>query len=76
MNCFLFRKKNKVYFLNSFKKGIDPLVNKIVSRGKKWKKMFHVLHKVDMCACYAKQKINLAYPNIFNFCMEIIIKIS
>ena len=31
--------------------------------GKKWKKMFHALHKVDMCACYAKQKINLACPN-------------
>ena len=25
--------------------------------------MFDVLHKVDMYACYAKQKINLAYPN-------------
>ena len=24
--------------------------------------MFHALHKVDMGACYAKQKINLAYP--------------
>ena len=22
--------------------------------------MFHVLHKVDMCTCYAKQKISLA----------------
>ena len=24
--------------------------------------MFHALHKVDMHACYAKQKINLACP--------------
>ena len=32
------------------KKGIDPEVNKIVSCGKNWKKMFHALHKVDMRA--------------------------
>ena len=25
--------------------------------------MFHALHNVDMRACYAKQKINLACPN-------------
>ena len=25
--------------------------------------MFHVLHRVDMCTYYAKQKINLACPN-------------
>ena len=25
--------------------------------------MFHALHRVDMCTCYAKQKINLACPN-------------
>ena len=25
--------------------------------------MFHVLHRVDMCTYYAKQKINLASPN-------------
>ena len=31
---------------------------------KKWKKMFHALHKVDMRACYAKEKINLAYPKL------------
>ena len=43
--------------------GIDPGVNKKVSCGKKWEKMFHALHKVDMRACYAKQKINLACPN-------------
>ena len=30
------------------KKGIDPELNKIVSCGKKWGKMFHELHKVDM----------------------------
>ena len=24
--------------------------------------MFHALHKVDMHVCYAKQKINSAYP--------------
>ena len=29
---------------------------------KKVEKMFHALHKVDLRACYAKQKINLAYP--------------
>ena len=40
----------------------DPEVNKIVSCIKKWKKKFHALHKVDMHACYAKQKINLACP--------------
>ena len=45
------------------KKGIDPEVNEIVSCGKKWEKMFHALHKVDMRACYAKQRINLACPN-------------
>ena len=28
---------------------------------KKVEKMLHVLYKVDMCACYAKQKINLAW---------------
>ena len=44
------------------KKGIDPEVNKIVSCGKKCKKMFHALHKVDMRACYAKQKVILARP--------------
>ena len=27
------------------KEGIDPEVNKIVSMQKKWKKMFHTLHK-------------------------------
>ena len=43
-------------------KGIDPEVNKIASCGKKWKKMFHALHNVEMCTCYAKQKINLPYP--------------
>ena len=42
------------------KKGIDPELNKTVSCGRKWKKMFHALHKVEMCLCYAKQKINLA----------------
>ena len=26
--------------------------------------MFHALHKVDMRACNAKQKINLACPNV------------
>ena len=26
--------------------------------------MFHALHKVDMRACYAKQKINLDCPNM------------
>ena len=31
---------------------------------KKVKKMFHVLHKVDRQACYAKQKINLAWPYV------------
>ena len=36
------------------KKEIDPEVHKIVSCGKKWKKMFHALHKVQMRACYAK----------------------
>ena len=41
----------------------DREVNKIVSCGKKWKKMFYVLHKVDMRACYAKQKINLVCLN-------------
>ena len=30
---------------------------------KKWKNFFHVLHKVDIGACYAKQKINLACPD-------------
>ena len=44
------------------KEGIDPEVNKIVSYGQKWEKMFHALHKVDMRTCYAKQKINLACP--------------
>ena len=39
-------------------------MNKIVLCGKKWKKMFHVLHRVDMRACYAKQKINLACPKL------------
>ena len=36
---------------------------------KKVEKMFHALHKVDMRACYAKQKISLAYPNkkLFHF---------
>ena len=29
---------------------------------KKSKNMFHALHKVDVDACYAKQKINLACP--------------
>ena len=29
---------------------------------KKVEKMFHALHKVDMNACYALQKINLACP--------------
>ena len=43
------------------KKGIDSEVNKVVSCRKKWEKMFHVQHKADMCMCYAKQKINLAY---------------
>ena len=33
---------------------------------KKVEKMFHALHKVDMRACYAKQKVNLAYPNPLN----------
>ena len=40
----------------------DPEVNKIVSCGKLVKKLFHALHKVDMRACYVKQKINLACP--------------
>ena len=44
------------------KKGTDPSVNKIVSCRKKWEKMFHSLHKVDMHAYHAKQKMNLAYP--------------
>ena len=53
--------KEKDYGKN--KKGIDPKVNKIVSCGKiKRKKMLHALHKVDMRACYTKQKINLACP--------------
>ena len=43
--------------------GVDPEVNKIVSCGKKWKKFFHVLHKIDIGPCYTKQKINLAYPD-------------
>ena len=30
-----------------------------------WKKVFHVLHKVDMRVCYAKQKISLACPKSF-----------
>ena len=30
---------------------------------KKVEKMFHALHKVDMHACYTKQKVNLACPN-------------
>ena len=34
---------------------------------KKWKKIIHALHKVDMHACYAKQKINLACPYVINF---------
>ena len=54
--------KGKDYSKN--KKGIDPKVNKIVSCRKKWEKMFHALHKVDMHVCYAKQKINLAGPNL------------
>ena len=29
---------------------------------KSGKKMLHEPHKVDMHACYAKQKINLAFP--------------
>ena len=29
---------------------------------KKVEKKFHALRKVDMRVCYAKQKINLAYP--------------
>ena len=29
--------------------------------------MFHALHKVDMGACYAKQKINLACPYMINY---------
>ena len=33
--------------LEKNEKGIDPEVNKIVPCGKKWKKMFHALHKVD-----------------------------
>ena len=45
-----------------YKKGIDPEVNKIVSCGKKWEKIFHALQKIDMRTCYAKQKINLACP--------------
>ena len=50
--------KEKDYGKN--KKRIDPEVNEIVSCRKKLEKMFHALHKVDMCGCYAKQKINLA----------------
>ena len=39
---------------------------------KKVEKIFHALHKVDMRACYAKQKINLACPNLtLNFFMFI-----
>ena len=45
----------------------DPEVNKIVSCGKSGKKMFHAPHKVDMRACYAKQKINLACPKPYFF---------
>ena len=30
----------------------DPEVNKIVSCGKKWKKMFYALYKVDISVCY------------------------
>ena len=31
---------------------------------KKMEKMFHARHKVDMRACYAKQKINLTCPKM------------
>ena len=41
---------------------MDPKVNKIVSRGKKWKKCFMCNTKLT-CAPYAKQKTNLAFPN-------------
>ena len=52
------QQKKKIKVKN--KKGIDPEVNKIVSYAEKSeeKKMFHALHKVDMRACYAKQKVN------------------
>ena len=33
---------------------MGPEVNKIVSCRKKWKQMFHALHKVNMHGCYAK----------------------
>ena len=52
--------------MEKIKKGIDSEVNKIVSCRKKWKKMFLVLHTVDMHVCYAKQKINLACPNLWH----------
>ena len=29
--------------------------------GKKWTNISHALQKVDMCSCYAKQKINLTF---------------
>ena len=32
----------------------------------KVEKMFLALHKVDMRMCYAKQKINLAYPKKYS----------
>ena len=31
---------------------------------KQWGKMFHALNKFDLRACYAKQEINFASPNI------------
>ena len=58
------KKNNKRRRLRKNKKGIDREMNKIVLCGKKWKKMFHVLHRVDMRACYAKHKINLACPKL------------
>ena len=48
---------------NEVNKVNDPEVNKIISCGKKQKKMFHALHKADMHTCYSKQKINLACPD-------------
>ena len=38
--------------------------------------MFHALHKVDMRACYAKQKINLGYPYMDQLKLNIINLIS
>ena len=48
--------------MEKYKKVIGPEVNEIVSCGRKWKEIFHALHKVDLRVCYTKQKNNLACP--------------